>query len=92
MNPYDIDYSKFKPSKEITDSKILLKLELIGHFVALTMKMTTDEISDMTGLDKSDISRLRISDYKRFTTDRLLGILDKLGYECVLKLKPKKIS
>jgi len=92
MNPYDVDYSKFKPSKKITNPRDILKLKLIGHFVDLTINMSTDEIQALTNLDKSDISRLRISQYRRFSTDRLIGILDQLGYTCDLKIKPKKVS
>jgi hypothetical protein len=92
MNPYDVDYSKFKPSKAITDPKDLFKLKLLARIGDVFEPMTTDEIIAMTGLDKSDISRLKISDYRRFTVDRLIKILDQLGYTCELKVKPKKVS
>jgi predicted XRE-type DNA-binding protein len=92
MNPYDVDYTKLKPSKEITDPKDLFKLKLLAHFNDIIETMTTDEVSTRTGLDKSDISRLKVSDFKRFTMDRLIKILDLLGYTCELKLKPKKVS
>lgn len=92
MNPYDVDYSKFKPSKVITDPKDLFKLKLLARIYDIFESLTTEEIIAMTGLDKSDISRLRISDYRRFTIDRLVRILDQLGYVCDLKVKPKKVS
>ncbi len=92
MNPYDVDYSKFKTSKEITDPKDLFKLKLLAHFNDIIETMTTDEVSHATGLDKSDISRLKISDYRRFTIDRLIKILDLLGFSCDLRIKPKKVS
>lgn len=92
MNPYDIDYSKFKPSKEITDPRDLFKLKLLAYFKKMTEGLSTEEIIEKVGLDKSDISRLRVSDYRRFSIDRLINILWKLGYEFDLKMKPKKVS
>jgi predicted XRE-type DNA-binding protein len=92
MNPYDIDYSKFKPSKEITDPRDIFKLKLLAYFKKMTEDLSTQEIIEKVGLDKSDISRLRVSDYRRFTIDRLINILGRLGCEFDLKLKPKKVS
>ncbi len=92
MNPYDVDYSKFKPSKPITDPKDIFKLKLLARIYDVFEPMTTEEIIAFTGLDKSDISRIKISDYRRFTIDRLVRILDQLGYTCELKVKPKKVS
>lgn len=92
MNPYDVDYSKFKPSKPITDPKDIFKLNLLARIHDVFEPMTTEEIIAITGLDKSDISRIKISDYRRFTIDRLVRILDQLGYTCELKVKPKKVS
>ena len=92
MNPYDIDSSKFKPSKEVTDPIDLFKLKLLAHFKNVTEDMTTEQIIEKVGLDKADISRLRVSDYRRFSIDRLINILGKLGCEFELKLKPKKVS
>lgn len=92
MNPYDIDYSKLPVSKSITDSKTLTKIKLIAKFIELTKSMETKDVLKITGLDKSDFSRLRIMDHKRFSIDRVIALLDKLGYTISFSLKKKKVS
>jgi hypothetical protein len=59
MNPYDIDIDELIESEEIKDEKELLKLKLVGEFLQVTSKMTTEEVLLETGLHKSDLSRLR---------------------------------
>jgi predicted XRE-type DNA-binding protein len=92
MNPYDVDYTKFKVSKPITDERDLLKLKLFAAFDEATHKMTVEEIIEMTKLDKSDVSRLRTFGIHRFTIDRLIGILETLGVSTEMSFKPKKRS
>ena len=90
MNPYDVDYTKFKVSEPITDERDLLKLKLFAVFHEATIKMSVEEIIEITKLDKSDVSRLRTFGIDRFTIDRLIGILETLGYSTELSFKPKK--
>ena len=93
MNPYDIDYSKFKESKKITDERDLLKLRLLAELKKIMSSMETQEILFLTGLDKSDLSRIRISNFERFSIDRLLGLFGKLGYKAQISIeKMKKVS
>lgn len=92
MNPYDIDYRKLKVSKEITNEKDLLKLKLIAYFNKVTSKMTSEEILERTNLHKSDLSRLRTFGMNRFTIDRIISLLDSLGYATKIDIKPKKAS
>lgn len=66
MNPYDVDYKKFKESKVITDPKVILKLNLAARFADATEGGATNEIIKMTSFHKSDLSRLRISSVDRF--------------------------
>lgn len=54
--------------------------------------MKTDEVLDLTGLHKSDLSRLRAFNIKRFTIDRIIGFLDKLGLSTSIKVSPKRAS
>ncbi len=90
MNPYDVDWSKFKESKTITDEGDLLKLRLLAKLNDIIETMETQEILDVTGLDKSDLSRIRISSFKRFSIDRIIKILDSLGYRAELSVEKKK--
>jgi predicted XRE-type DNA-binding protein len=89
MNPYDIDIDGLKESAEIKDEKELLKLRLAVEFLRITAKMSTDEILDKTGLHKSDLSRLRTFSLSRFTIDRIITLLDALGYTTTVKVKLK---
>lgn len=90
MNPYDVDYTKFKESRRVTDPKEILLYDLVAKFVQLTMNMDTAEVLRKTGLHKSDYSRLRCTDVRRFTIDRVIGLLDALGYAMTFEVKPKK--
>ena len=88
MNAYDIDIKKLKESKEITEQKDLLKMKLVSEFLKITSQMDSSEILNITKLHKADLSRLRAMNTDRFTIDRLVGILSRLG--CSMKFVFKK--
>lgn len=90
MNPYDIEYSKFKESKKITDERDPLKLRLLADQKEIMSSIETQEILFITGLDKSDLSRIRISNFERFSNDRLIGLFSKLGYKAQFSIEKKK--
>ncbi len=92
MNPYEIEIKKLEESQEVIDAKDLLKLKLTSEFLKATAKMETREIISITGLHKSDLSRLRALNTTRFTIDRIVGFLDILGFSTSFKVKPKKVS
>lgn len=87
MNPYDIDITKLKVSEPITEEKDLIKLKLIASFLKAISKMDTEEILEKTKLDKSDLSRLRAGGMKRFSIERLVGILNSLDLSVTVKVK-----
>jgi predicted XRE-type DNA-binding protein len=89
MNPYKVDYSKFKGSKKITDQRDLLKLRLMAQLKEVMDGMETQEILSITGLDKSDLSRLRVSSFERFSIDRLIKIFDQLGFQANFSVTKK---
>lgn len=89
MNPYKIDYSKFKGSKKITDQRDLLKLRLMAQLKEVMDGMETQAILKITGLDKSDLSRLRVSSFERFSIDRLIKIFDQLGFKAEVSVSKK---
>jgi predicted XRE-type DNA-binding protein len=86
MNPYDVDYSKFKESKEITDPIDILKVELIARFLDVAYKMERDEVLAVTKLDKSDFSRIQSLKLDRFSVERLMRLTMRLGYKIDLKI------
>ena len=90
MNPYDVDI--LIESKEVLDHKELLKMKLNASFLKVTSKMDSDEIISKTKLHKSDLSRLRAMNLSRFSIDRLIGLLDSLGFTTQVKVQPKKVS
>jgi hypothetical protein len=90
MNPYDVDINSLKPSKKITDPKDILKLQLVSQLSKIMNKMETSEILLQTRLDKSDLSRLRCLDLRRFSIDRIIGILNDLGYSAKISIVPTK--
>jgi predicted XRE-type DNA-binding protein len=92
MNPYKVDIEKLKESKEITNEKELLKLKLVTIFLKVTKDMSSEEIISATGLDKSDLSRLRALNIDRFTIDRIISFLDALGFSTNIDVKPKRAS
>ena len=53
-------------------------------------KLTVRQAHVRTGIAAADFSRIRNADLKRFTLDRLMGIVNKLGsrVEVLLKFKP----
>ena len=93
MNPYNIDQSKFSGSEKVTNERDILKLKLLVQIKMIIEYMETYEILNLTGLDKSDLSRIRILSFQRFSIDRLINILEKLGYVANLSVtRSKKAS
>lgn len=92
MNPYNIKTDDLNDSEEMTDERELLKLKLLSVFLKVTAKMKTEEVLNITGLHKSDFSRLRSMNIQRFTIDRMIGLLASLGYSTKINVKPKRAS
>jgi predicted XRE-type DNA-binding protein len=92
MSIFDYEYKDRQDSKKINDEREILKLKLISHFLKLTKRMDTQDILFKTGLHKSDLSRLRSFGSKRFTIDRLVLILNKLGHVVNFNIKAKNVS
>ena len=92
MNPYEIDIEKLKESKQIDDERELLKLKLVAAFLKATEKMSSENIILVTGLHKSDLSRLRSMNVSRFTIDKIIGLLSDLGFSTNIDVEPKEAS
>lgn len=90
MNPYKIDLNKLKESEKISDPKDLIKLKLISAFLKAISKMENNEVLEITGLDKSDLSRLKSLSIKRFSIEKIINLLDHLGLATKIDVKPKK--
>ena len=92
MNPYEIDIDTLLESNEITDGKELLKTKLVAEFLKITSKMETSEVLSLTGLDKSDLSRLRSFSLARFSIDRIVNLLDVLGFSTEVEVVRRDIA
>lgn len=90
MKPFDVDYEKLKNSISISDGVELLKLKLVASFINITSGMSSHDICRITGLHKADLSRLRSLSISRFSIDKILSLLDKLGFFTELKVYPKE--
>ena len=91
MNPYDIDTDKLTDSEEVKDERQLIKIKLIAAFLDITDEMTSDEIISATGLDKADLSRLRAMNTGRFSIDKIIVLLDCLGFRAQVDVLKKEI-
>ena len=69
--------------KDLLAAEILKTLDREG--------LTVRQAQERTGVAAADFSRIRSCDLKRFTLDRLMGIVNKLGshVEMTLKFKPE---
>lgn len=84
--PFGSDYKNLPDSQEINDPVTLIKLELGAKFCKITEKMDTQDILEVTGLHKADLSRIKVGSIDRFSLDRLINLLDALGYKARVKV------
>lgn len=92
MNPYKINVKDLNISRNIKDQKELLKLKLAVSLLKAIKDLDTENILLATGLHKSDLSRLRSLNIQRFSIDRLISILDGLGFSTNLDIVTKDAS
>ena len=55
-------------------------------------KLTVRAAHDRTGIAAADFSRIRNADLRRFTVDRLMSVLNRLGSRVEVKIRVKRIS
>lgn len=67
------------PDSELRQFKTLLAAEIIKTLDA--RKLTVREAQTQTGIAAADFSRIRTVKLDRFTVDRLMTILDRLGQD-----------
>lgn len=89
MNPYKFNTKRLKLSKPVTGPLHIIKLELAGLFITATEKMSPQEIINICSLHKADISRIRTHQLERFSIDRLIKLLDLLGFTTKLQISKK---
>ena len=76
-----------KDNADVMQFKVLLAAEIIK---ALDRdRLSVRQAHARTGIAAADFSRIRNADLGRFTLDRLVGILNRLGSRVELKVKVK---
>ena len=73
------------PNPELEQFRALLASQIIKTLDA--EKLTVREAEKRTGIAAADFSRIRRVKLDRFTIDRLMTILDRLGQEVALEVK-----
>lgn len=72
------------PDADVRQAKALLGVQIIRILDA--DGLSTREAEAQTGVAHSEFSRIRQAKFSRFTIDRLVGILGKLGQEVELSV------
>lgn len=66
-----------------------LKANLAGEILSAMKRrrLTNRAAAKLTGIDETDISRIRNADLDRFTIDRLVSVLNRLGRSVEIKVR-----
>ena len=70
--------------KALLASKVIKTLDREG--------LTVRQAQERTGIAAADFSRIRSADLKRFTLDRMMGIVNKLGFQIEISYKFKPMT
>jgi predicted XRE-type DNA-binding protein len=89
---FDIDIESLGESKGVTDEREILKYKLSAKFLELTDHMSNQEIITKTGIHKSDLSRFKCMDISRFSIDKIVTLLGRLGFSINITVEQKKVS
>ncbi len=81
-----------RPDAELRQLKALLAAEIVRTLGERSLTVRKAEI--ITGIAAADFSRLRSADLGRFTVDRLMTILSRLGRELdiTVNVRPRKLA
>jgi predicted XRE-type DNA-binding protein len=80
------------PNAELEQTRAILAAQIIG--VLDDRKLTVRAAQELTGVAASEFSRIRNAKLERFTIDRMITILGKLGQEVEVsvKVRPRDLS
>lgn len=70
------------PDADIRQAKCLMAIEIVK--ILDERKWTTRRAEDATGINHADFTRIRNANLSRFTLDRLMTVLMKLGQQVEL--------
>ena len=80
------------PDADIRQFKAILAAEIIKNLDKKALSVR--KAQSLTGVPAADFSRIRTADLERFSSDRLMLILNKLGsrVEVSVKVKDRKLE
>jgi predicted XRE-type DNA-binding protein len=78
------------PDADTEQMKAELAAKIIGTLNA--RQLTNMAASRLSGVQEADISRIRNADLRRFTIDRLVKILNGLGYRVSVNVSPRSLE
>lgn len=73
------------PNPELEQFRAILAAQIIKAMDA--QQLSVRQAQELTGVTAADFSRIRRANIGRFTVDRLMNILDRLGQEVALDVK-----
>lgn len=73
------------PNPDLEQLRAILAAKIIG--VLDERGLTIRKAQELTGIAAADFSRIRQAKLDRFTVDRLMNILDRLGQEVVMEIQ-----
>lgn len=73
------------PNANLEQLRAILAAKIVG--VLDDRKLTIRGAQDLTGIAAADFSRIRQAKLDRFTVDRLMNILDRLGQEVEVEVR-----
>ena len=76
------------PDADREQLRALLAAKIIG--VLDDRKLTVRAAQEVTGIAAADFSRIRNADLRRFTLDRLIAIISRLGSRIEIKVRVRR--
>ena len=76
------------PDADVRQFKVILAAEIIKTLDKKALSVR--KAHSLTGVPAADYSRIRTADLERFTSDRLMMILNKLGSRVEVSVKVKE--
>ena len=72
----------------------LFKAMLVAEIIKIMNKrgLSVRKAQSLTGVPAADLSRIRNCDVARFSSDRLMGVLNKFGMRLDISVKVKKVA
>lgn len=78
------------PTADLGQFKAILAAEIIKALDG--QKLTVRQAHDLTGIAAADFSRIRNANLARFTIDRLMSVLNRLGSRIEIRIRVRRAA